>query len=68
MKTVKLDWETADKITADTVKAHITLVRGSIKRLKAKGNNLSPWQREDLVNDECLLDSLLDVHRYFAGK
>lgn len=68
MKAIKLDWETADRITADTIKEHLTLVRGNIKRLKAQRKKLGPAQLQDLVDDECLLDSLIDVHRYFAGK
>ena len=67
MKAIILDGETADRLAADTIKQHISFVRGNIKRLKAQRKTLTNAQREDLITDECLLDSMIDVYRYFAG-
>lgn len=66
MNAIKLDGEAADRITAENIKQHMALVRGNIKALKKRGK-LPAHEQEDLVNDTCLLDSLVDVYRYFAG-
>lgn len=68
MKAIKLDGEAADRITAENIKQHMALVRGNIRQLKARRKQLMPHELQDLVDNECLLDSLIDVHWYFTGK
>jgi hypothetical protein len=67
MSNVTLDSETADRITAATIKDHIKLVNANVRRLKAQ-KKLAPAQLEDLVNDIQILDALKTVHWYFTGK
>ena len=67
MKAIQLDSDTADAITADTLRQHIKLVESNIRRLK-KTKPLSGAQKVDLADDITILASMKDVLFYFTGK
>ena len=63
---IKLDSDTADRITRSTLLEHIALVKQQISEL-TNIPDLTSCQQEDLGYDVALLASLERVVRYFGA-
>lgn len=62
---IKLDFETADRITLDNLKAQIKIIEKEIKNHLKRGSYLHP---EDLANHQTvLIPALKTVIKYFGG-
>lgn len=62
---IKIDHSVQDAIIKAVLKEHIKILKKSIKALSAK-TKLAPYEEVDLLHNISMLNSMKEVHNFFA--